>query len=66
MHRVVPVDATGAGDQFAAGLIYGLAVGAPLAAAGRMGCIAAAEVIGHVGARPQADVRALFRAEGLI
>ena len=66
VHRVVPVDATGAGDQFAAGLIYGLAVGAPLAAAGRMGCIAAAEVIGHVGARPQADVRALFRAEGLI
>ena len=66
VHRVVPVDATGAGDQFAAGLIYGLAVGAPLAAAGRMGCIAAAEVIGHVGARPEADVRALFRAEGLI
>jgi sugar/nucleoside kinase (ribokinase family) len=66
VHRVVPVDATGAGDQFAAGLIYGLAIGAPLAAAGRMGCIAAAEVIGHVGARPEQDVRALFRAEGLI
>ena len=66
VRRVVPVDATGAGDQFAAGLIYGLAVGAPLAAAGRMGCIAAAEVIGHVGARPERDVRALFRAEGLI
>ena len=66
VHRVVPIDATGAGDQFAAGLIYGLAIRAPLAAAGRMGCIAAAEVIGHVGARPERDVRALFRAEGLI
>ena len=39
--------------------------GRPLAVAGRMGCIAAAEVIGHVGARPEADVMALFRAEGL-
>lgn len=65
VHRVTPVDATGAGDQFAAGLIYGLATGKPLAVAGRMGCIAAAEVIGHVGARPERDVMALFRAEGL-
>ena len=66
VHAVTPVDATGAGDQFAAGLIYGLATGRPLAVAGRMGCIAAAEVISHVGARPQADVLALFRAEGLV
>lgn len=66
VHRVTPVDATGAGDQFAAGLIYGLATGRPLATAGRMGCIAAAEVISHVGARPEADVMALFRAEGLV
>lgn len=66
VHRIVPVDATGAGDQFAAGLIYGLATGAPLAVAGRMGCIAAAEVIGHVGPRPERDLRADFRAEGLI
>ena len=66
VHRVVPIDATGAGDQFAAGLIYGLAIRAPLAAAGRMGCIAAAEVIGHVGARPESDLRVAFRAEGLI
>ena len=64
--RIVPVDATGAGDQFAAGLICGLALGVPLAAAGRMGCIAAAEVIAHVGARPETDLRAAFRAEGLI
>ncbi|MBB1490978.1 MULTISPECIES: adenosine kinase [unclassified Paracoccus (in: a-proteobacteria)] len=66
VHRVTPVDATGAGDQFAAGLIYGLATGKPLAVAGRMGCIAAAEVITHLGARPEADVMALFRAEGLV
>ena len=66
VHRVVPVDATGAGDQFAAGLIYGLARDLPLAVAGRMGCIAAAEVIGHVGPRPESDLLAAFRAEGLI
>ena len=65
VRRVVPVDATGAGDQFAAGLIYGLARGLPLAVAGRMGCIAAAEVISHVGARPESDLRGAFRAEGL-
>ncbi|MDR5653632.1 adenosine kinase [Ruixingdingia sedimenti] len=66
VHRVVPVDATGAGDQFAAGFLYGLATGQPLEAAGRMGCIAAAEVITHFGARPEADVLALFRAHGLV
>jgi sugar/nucleoside kinase (ribokinase family) len=66
VRTVVPVDATGAGDQFAAGFIYGLATGAPLAVAGRMGCVAAAEVISHFGARPEADVMALFKREGLI
>src|SRR6056297_2630236 len=66
VHRVEPVDTTGAGDQFAAGLLYGLATGQPLHVAGRMGCIAAAEVIGHYGARPETDVKALFAAEGLI
>ncbi|MCX7645093.1 MAG: adenosine kinase [Rhodobacteraceae bacterium] len=66
VHRVVPVDATGAGDQFAAGFLYGLATGQTLATAGRMGCIAAAEVISHFGARPETDVKALFRRAGLI
>jgi sugar/nucleoside kinase (ribokinase family) len=66
VRRVVPVDATGAGDQFAAGFLYGMATGQPLAVAGRMGCVAAAEVISHFGARPEVDVKALFRAEGLI
>jgi sugar/nucleoside kinase (ribokinase family) len=66
VNRITPVDATGAGDQFAAGFLYGLANDLPLAVAGRMGCLAAAEVIGHYGARPESDLRALFRAEGLI
>jgi sugar/nucleoside kinase (ribokinase family) len=43
-----------------------MATGQSLAVAGRMGCIAAAEVIGHVGARPLVDVKGLFRAEGLV
>lgn len=66
VNRVVPVDATGAGDQFAAGFLYGFATGQSLAVAGRMGCVAAAEVISHFGARPEADLKALFRKEGLI
>ena len=66
VRRVVPVDATGAGDAFAAGFLYGLATGRGLADCGRMGCVAAAEVIGHFGARPEADLRALFASEGLI
>ena len=66
VHRVVPVDATGAGDQFAAGFLYGLATGQNLARAGQMGCIAAAEVISHFGARPEVDVKALFRRHGVI
>jgi sugar/nucleoside kinase (ribokinase family) len=66
VNRVVPVDATGAGDQFAAGFLYGLVTGAGLATAGRMGCVAAAEVISHFGARPEADMRALFAAQNLV
>ncbi|MFK7939128.1 MAG: adenosine kinase [Roseovarius sp.] len=63
---ITPVDTTGAGDQFAAGFLYGVATGTSLEVAGRMGCIAAAEVIGHYGARPEADVKAMFKAAGLI
>jgi sugar/nucleoside kinase (ribokinase family) len=64
--KVVPVDATGAGDQFAAGFLYGFATGRPLEVCGQMGVIAAAEVIGHIGPRPKADLRTLFAAQGLI
>ena len=46
------VDTTGAGDQYAAGVLYGLAHGMSLAEAGRLGSLAAAEVISHVGPRP--------------
>jgi sugar/nucleoside kinase (ribokinase family) len=66
VRRVVPVDATGAGDLFAAGFIYGMATGQSLQVAGRMGCSAAAEVISHYGARPETDLKALFHAQGLI
>jgi len=66
VHRVVPVDATGAGDQFAAGFLYGLSTGRSLEVAGRMGCVAAAEVISHFGARPEANLSDLFVQEGLI
>lgn len=64
--KIVPVDATGAGDQFAAGFLYGYATGAPLDVAGRMGCVAASEVISHFGARPVANLKQLFRKNGLI
>ncbi len=66
VRRVVPVDATGAGDQFAAGFLYGIATGRSLEVAGRMGCVAAAEVIGHFGARPETNLADLFAGEGLI
>ncbi|MCK0168943.1 adenosine kinase [Jannaschia sp. S6380] len=60
------VDATGAGDQFAAGFLYGLATGRDLDVAARMGVVCAREVIGHIGPRPEVDVADLFRAEGLL
>ncbi len=62
---VTPVDATGAGDQFAAGFLYGIASGASLDAAGRMGCVAAGEVITHYGARPEVNVKELFAEAGI-
>jgi len=65
VNTVTPVDATGAGDQFAAGFLSGLVQGHSLETSGRMGCIAAAEVIGHLGARPKSNVLALFKAGGL-
>lgn len=63
---VTPVDATGAGDQFAAGFLFGVATGRDLETAARMGVLCAAEVIGHVGPRPKADMKAAFAAAGLI
>ena len=60
--KVVPVDATGAGDQFAAGFLYGIATGRDLETCGRMGNACAAEVISHIGPRPETDMKALLRA----
>ncbi len=50
------VDTTGAGDAYAAGFLTALTAGRSLAGCGRLGSIAAAEVIGHFGARPQRDL----------
>jgi len=50
------VDTTGAGDLYAAGFLFGLSRGMDLAACGRLGSLAAAEVISHVGARPLAPL----------
>ncbi|EKE45666.1 putative pfkB family carbohydrate kinase [Oceaniovalibus guishaninsula JLT2003] len=58
-------DATGAGDLFAGAFLWGAAEGRDAVTCARMGCLAASEVIGHIGARPQADLRALFRENGL-
>ncbi len=58
------VDVTGAGDLYAAGFLYGLTQGAQLSTCGRMGSLAAAEVISHIGARPETSLRKL--AAGLI
>jgi sugar/nucleoside kinase (ribokinase family) len=60
------VDTTGAGDLYAAGFLYGLTSGLDLAAAGRLGSLAAAEIISHVGARPEANLGEIARARGLI
>ena len=53
------VDTTGAGDLYAAGVLYGLTQGLPLAECGRLGSIAAAEVISHYGARPEVSLAKL-------
>jgi sugar/nucleoside kinase (ribokinase family) len=59
------VDTTGAGDQYAAGFMFGLARGRSLPECGRLGSIAAAEVIAHYGPRPQVSLAELARGKGL-
>jgi sugar/nucleoside kinase (ribokinase family) len=60
------VDTTGAGDLYAAGFLFGLSQGrAPLDCA-RLGALAASEIISHIGARPDKNLRDLARAEGLL
>lgn len=57
------VDTTGAGDQYAAGFLFGLAQGLPYYQCGALGSLAAAEVIGHVGPRPETSLAALAEKE---
>jgi sugar/nucleoside kinase (ribokinase family) len=59
------VDTTGAGDLFAAGFLFGLARNAGFENAGRLGALAAAEVIQHIGARPQVSLKELAQQHGL-
>jgi sugar/nucleoside kinase (ribokinase family) len=53
------VDTTGAGDQYAAGFLFGLTEGHELETCGRLASIAAAEVISHLGARPEVSLAEL-------
>jgi sugar/nucleoside kinase (ribokinase family) len=56
------VDTTGAGDLYAAGFLFGLSRGLDMAACGKLGGLAAAEVISHIGARPQVSLKELATA----
>ena len=64
--KITPVDATGAGDQFAAGFLYGMATGRDVETCARMGNVCAREVISHIGPRPEVSVAELMQAEGLL
>lgn len=59
------IDTTGAGDLYAAGFLHGLATGRSLEHCARLGGIAAAEIISHLGARPEASLADLADRNGL-
>ena len=59
------VDTTGAGDLFAAGFLFGVSRGVGHESAGRLGALAAAEVIQHIGARPKVSLKTLAQQNGL-
>ncbi len=59
------VDTTGAGDLFAAGFLFGLVRNVGVENAGKLGALAAAEVIQHIGARPQVSLKELAKQAGL-
>jgi len=60
------VDTTGAGDAYAAGFLFGLAKGKDAKTCGQLGSLAAAEIISHFGARPEADLKKLAGEAGLL
>lgn len=60
------VDTTGAGDMFAAGFLYGVTRGRDLEACGKLGVLAASEIISHVGARPETPFAELAQQHGLL
>jgi len=60
------VDTTGAGDLFAAGFLFGLARDKSLVDCGRLGVLAAAEIISHYGARPETSLKDLAAQAKLI
>jgi sugar/nucleoside kinase (ribokinase family) len=62
----VVADATGAGDLFAGAFLWGLTNGHGLETCTRMANVAASEIISHIGARPEADLRTLFQEHGLL
>ncbi|MEM7321328.1 MAG: adenosine kinase, partial [Pseudomonadota bacterium] len=66
VQKIVPVDATGAGDQFAAGFLYGLATNRDLETCAKIGNICAREVISHIGPRPETNIIALLQDAGLV
>lgn len=60
------VDATGAGDLYASGFLFGLTAGRDLETCGKLGALAASEIISHVGARPETKLGPLAQSRGLI
>ena len=60
------VDTTGAGDLYAAGFLFGLSNGRDTQTCGRLGSLAASEIISHIGARPATSLGALAKAQGLV
>lgn len=60
------VDTTGAGDLYAAGFLFGYSNNMPFETCGRLASLAAAEIISHIGARPQIPLDRLAREKGIL
>ena len=60
------VDTTGAGDSYAAGVLFGLARNLGLEKAGNLGALAASEIISHFGARPEISLEDLAKEKSLL